>query len=407
MMSLLLVFLSAQLASAQATQACAELVPTVPAERDFQTHIRQAKHFERKGWLVDATREAAMARSSEAGRSDPVAWALSARLARLQGDIVGARCLAAAAIDLHKSGAATEQARALLRELDRSFGYLTVYTEGDAATTTLRIDPPRLFSSAELKAYTLDQVARHRERQALPVRLALPAGAYVINGQSITVVPGEAQEMVLSASRTRPALASPVARATGGVSLRSGETGNPPPVVPYLRSDLTLPLVRQPAWSLRGGITGGLELPGTREDGMEVPAAGDLGALVSAVWSTPAGLELRADLSYSRAALSGLAVACPLDGSPCVFEDGGQSGVPVDLIAVRSPGWRSGAVFGLEHRRFGQIQWLGIGASVGMSRSTGELAADTAAQVAGSPPLATAEWSVDGIHCGVSVSLHR
>jgi hypothetical protein len=395
------------LGPAQAAVPCEELVPTALAERDFHTHVRQAKHFERKGWLPDATREAAMARNTPAGRGDPVAWALSARLARTSGDIVAARCLAAAALELNKSGAATEEARALLRELDRSFGYVTIFSEGNSVATTLRIEPPRLFSSAELQEYTLAQIDVHRQRQQLPVHLALPAGAYVINGQSITLVPGEAQEMVLSASRTRPAWASPTARATTGVVLRAAQNGSPPPVVPYLRSDLTLPLVRQPSWSVRGGLMGGVELPGAREDGIAVPAAGELGAMFSGVWSTAAGLELRADLSASRAAVSGIGVACPLDGGACDLDAGSEPGVPVDVVAARSSGWRTGAIVGVEHRRFGQIQWLGVGAAAGWSRSWGALTSDTVVDIPGSPSLAVADWSVDGIHFGVSVSFHR
>jgi hypothetical protein len=407
MMIPLMVLLAVQPVSAQSAPPCGELVPTLPAVRDYETHLRQARHFERKGWLSDAAHEASMARSSRDGHTDPAAWALSARLARMQGDIVGARCLAAATLDLKRSGAATEEARALLRELDRAFGYLTVFTEGDAATTTLRIAPPRLFASAELKEFAEAQVAKYRERFPLPVRLALPAGAYVINGQSITIVPGESQEMVLSANRTRPAWASPVARATVGASLRGGEVGSPPPVAALVRTDLTLPIVRKPAWSLRGGLVGGVELPAVREDGSSVPAGGEVGGLVSGVWSTGLGLELRADLSMARGSTSGLAVSCPLDGSACLPDNGSEPVVPADLVMVRAASWRSTALLGIEQRRFGQLQLLGIGAVGGITRSMGELSADIPSQLSGSPPLSETAFVVDGITCGVTVSLHR
>ena len=152
---------------------------------------------------------------------------------------------------------------------------------------------------------------------------------------------------------------------------------------------------------------GGMELPGIREDGLSVPAAGELGGVVSGVWSTAAGLDLRADFSTSRAAMSGIGVACPLGGGECGLSSTSEASIPVDVVAVRSTGWRTGAMVGLEHRRFGQIQWLGLGAVAGWSRSWGVLPEDAAAEVPDSPPLAIADWSVDGIHFGVSVSLHR
>ena len=264
----------------RAADSCADLVPVLAAERDMETHLRQARHFKRKGWLDDAVKEIAMARSTPEGRQDPRVYALAAQLARETDDIVGARCLAKAVIELRRSGESTEQARALLRELDRTFGYLTIYTSGDATTATFQVTPPKLFATAELKAFAERMVTELARRHPLPVSVALPAGQYTINGQSISVLPGQAQDLTLHARRTRPAWASPVVRLRTGAEFRPEQDHAPPPVVSSSDLSATWPVLRGQQASLHLGLRAGVTTSGRVSEQLRAPAGGDIGGMV-------------------------------------------------------------------------------------------------------------------------------
>lgn len=386
---------------AGAATPCSTTVPVLPAERDAETHLRQARHFEKKGWLEDAVREVAMARSTESGSRDPEVFALAARLARSRDDIVGARCMAEATLALQRSGRATEAARALLTELDRSFGYLTIDTSGDAATASLRVQPPKLFATAALKSYADRQVQALRSSQVLPIEVALPAGAYVVNGESITVLPGRHQDLTLHPRRTRPGWASPIARVAVGATLRGDQPHTPPPLGGSVDLTTTWPVVRGRTGALHAGARAGATRRTTLASGTEVPAGGDLGLQLAGSWVSTIGVELRADASVGWASLSGVGVSCPLDGSACTAE--ASPSPPADRLVVRTGGLQVRGGVGAELRRFGDLDWLGIGAAVAYVHTRGQLAPSGV----GGAPLPEVAWTVRGLAPMVTVSVRR
>ncbi|MBO84787.1 MAG: hypothetical protein CL927_05465, partial [Deltaproteobacteria bacterium] len=353
---------------ARAADACVDLVPVVAAERDMQTHLRQARLFQRKGWTQDAVREVAMARSTAEGRQEPNVYTLSAQLAFEIDDIVGARCLARAAIDLQRSGEATEKARALLRELNRTFGFLTIYTSGDATTATFKVTPPKLFATAELKTYAERMVTDLARRHPLPVSVALPSGQYTINGQAITVLPGEAQDLTLHPRRTQPAWASPMLRLRTGGEFRPSQSHGPPPVVSSTDLSATWPLFRGRQASLYAGMRAGVLSGGRLSEQLRAPAGGDIGGMVSGVWVSDYSVEFHVDAALSRARIGGVGFHCPLDGAACTT---GSGLAPTDRLFIRGDGLQWRAAAGMDVRGFGNWESLGLGLDLAFVRTTG------------------------------------
>ncbi len=388
--------------SAFASDSCVDVAPLVEAERDPQTHLRQARLFEKKGWLDDAIRELAMARNTPDGRQDPEVYALQADLMLKQENIVGARCLAKVAVDMNRSGTATEQARSLLRELDRSYGYLTIYTSGDATTASFSVQPPKLFATADLKAYAERRVAELAKRHPLPVHVALPAGAYTINGQSITVLPGQAQDLTLHPKRTRPAWASPVIRLRAGAEVRPAQSHFPPPLVAATDFSTTWPVVRGRQASLQLGARVGGVMGRSTDGGTEVPAGGDVGAVLSGVWVSDVNIDLHTDLAFSRASVAGVGFSCPVDGSSCGAT---STGAAADTVYLRASGFQWRLTPGLDLRGAGTFEALGVGLECGVVRSGGTLSSKQATIDGSTWALSPAAWSTWSIVPSLSVSI--
>ncbi len=406
MLTMLLVLLrsTAAWSAEPASTPCGWAEEALLPERDLDTHLRQARLFEKKGWLEDAAREAAMARATTEGAHTPEAWATSARIARSLQRIPEARCFAQATLDLQRSGTDTEEARALLQELDRSFGYLVIVTAGDSTTVNLSVTPPKLFASAELKTYTETVLAANRDRQPLPVRLALPGGAYVVNGQSVTVVPGREQEVILRPSETRPAWASPTARLSMGTAWNSAGFARTPDLAGVLRLTTTWPVVQGIDLSLRAGLAVEGTAPRAWAPERPTPAGGAAGAVVEALYKTSVGLDVRVAGSAGVRAVPGLLLDC-LPGDPqCSWSALDEDAV--DTIAVMGRGRSFQALAALDYRNFGSVRWLGLGVEGGFTTTQGTYSGAT---TTGSRPFAPMDpsWRSAGYMATLVMSLYR
>ncbi len=389
---------------AHASDTCAALVPVLPAERDMQTHLRQARHFYRKGWIDDAVQEVAMARGTPEGRRDREVYVLSATLARETDNIVGARCLARATIALRQGGEATRTAEALLRELDRSFGYLTIYTAGDATTATFLVEPPTLFATADLKGYAHRMVDRLAKRHPLPVSVALPSGQYTINGQAITVLPGRSQDLTLHPRRTRSSWASPIVRVRTGAEFRPEQAYQPPPVVGSLDLSSTWPVLRGTRASLHTGIRLGGVSGGALPNEVRAPAGGDIGALLSGYWASDYGIDLHVDAALGAASTAGLGFYCPLDGSDCSTK---PSKLPSDLLYTRAQGLQRRVGAGVDFRGLGSWESLGIGLDLAYVRTTGAIDTSWRAPDGSSRTVFHPAWSTVALLPAMSLSIRQ
>jgi len=380
-------------------------VPVIPAERDMQTHLRQARHFEKKGWMEDSVREIAMARSTPEGRRDPVVFYRAASLARATDNIIGAHCMANATIMLNKGGVATAQARALKQELDRSFGYLEIHTSGDATSATLRIDLPTFFATAALQVYAEDTARRLMTRQELPIRVALPAGAYTISGQSITVLAGQSQELTLHPRNTRPAGAAPLVRARGGAAVHPSRRLTTPTILGTASVSTSWPVIRDTSAALHAGLRVGGTAPSKLPSGATLPAGADIGLQVSGTYFVRMGLDIHATASAGWASLSGLGWGCPLDGTPCSQDTG--STIPMDTLYLRDQGLQLRGTLGVDLRGIGEADGLGIGLDLGLSHTSGTLKPSTGETDDLTWTLTDPRWAVLAITPGISLSMRR
>lgn len=393
------------LSTAHAAQPCTDTIEPLPAERDMQTHLRQARHFEKKGWVEDALREASMALSTPEGRDSPEAYALGARLARSRDNIVGARCLAAHAVKLQKSGVDTEQARALMLELDRSFGYLVVNTSGDATSAALRLQLPRVFASAELKAYAERTAQALSKRQPLPVHIALPTGTYLVSGQAVTVLAGQTQEVNLHPKDTRPALASPVMRLHGGAALQPTQAHTAPKVMGAGSVSASWPVWRSTSAALHTGMRLGGLAPARSAGGTRLPAGGELGLQVSAYSFLAIGMDLRVEATVGLASLSGIGWSCPLDRPSCTPRYTGAA--PADTLYLRDLGVQARVTAGIDFRGIGRADDLGIGFDLTGARTSGTLPSSSGTTHGLRWSVDDPAWSILSITPGLSLSVRR
>ena len=163
-------------------------------------HINQAELFLKKDWYGDARRELEAAIAMEEGRASFTAYWLLAQVCYelLDAESAGryARVAAGLATDPGQAAAARELAEAL----ERVFGVLVVDGPYAGMASLLQLERTSTLLDPELKKF-VDRVAlAMRKRNALPIRIALPAGDYLVNGHPVTVSAGRDSRLVLPMS---------------------------------------------------------------------------------------------------------------------------------------------------------------------------------------------------------------
>jgi hypothetical protein len=171
--------------------------PTPDGTAAVEHHISQAELFLKKNWYADARRELESAIALELGRGSFTAYWLLAQVCYelLDAESAGryARVAAGLAKDPGQAAAATELSDAL----DRVFGVLVIDGPYAGMASLLQLERESTLLDPELKKF-VDRVALLlRKRNALPVRIALPAGDYLVNGHRATVNAGRDTRLVL------------------------------------------------------------------------------------------------------------------------------------------------------------------------------------------------------------------
>jgi hypothetical protein len=160
-------------------------------------HIDQAELFLKKDWYADARRELEAAVAIEAGKGSFAAYWLLAQVCYelLDAEAAGRYARVAASLATHpgQANAATE----LANTLDKAFGILIVDGPYSGMASLLQLERTSNLLDPELKKF-VDRVAlAWRKRNALPARIALPAGEYTVNGHAIKVKAGRENRLVL------------------------------------------------------------------------------------------------------------------------------------------------------------------------------------------------------------------
>ena len=171
------------------------LVASVLASDVVDHHVAQAELFAKKGWTGDALRELDLALAS-GGESEPEVWWLLAQVKAEAGDFVGAYEAADRAAEL-----GAEQAAAYAAQLKRSWGGLEVTGPREDLVSFLQLEREGVLLDPALKEHVQDTASAWKaKKQELPLTVSLPAGSYLVNGVSVTVVAGDTTTLSLPQS---------------------------------------------------------------------------------------------------------------------------------------------------------------------------------------------------------------
>ncbi len=334
---------------------CALLLgSTALAGEDIDHHINQARLFIRKGWH-DAAAELQAALVSPAGRTF-VVYELAGRVAWELQDIDTAIAMAEGAAATAPTPAQAEAARRLADSYRQQFGFLTITAPHPGMTSRLQLESTGLILSAELKEFINAATLRLKERTALPIRVGLPAGGYLINGQEVAVVAGSGVELELpmSAIGHRGFAALQVTRlevaAGGGMLL--GEAAEALLPAPILQLSLTQPV----GPVLLGALIEASPVSYTDTQNRMVSGgpAWSLGGRLGRELYLASAISVRPSLIVRRGTITGLTDALQVQGEP------------VDFTAL-------GGELCVEYREAGRTTALGTGIKLSADRTWGEL----------------------------------
>ncbi len=275
-------------------------------------HISQAELFIKKDWYADARRELEAAVQLDAGRGSFQAHWLLAQVCYelLDAESAGryARLAASLAAEPGQAAAATELADAL----ERTFGVLVVDGPYPGMASLLQLDRTSTLLAPDLKKF-VDRVALSwRQRNALPARIALPAGDYLVNGHAVTVKAGKEARVVLpmSAVGSKGFAALQVSRvefSVGTGMMMSGRVDNLRPSLD-VQVAVTQPIKRwligaMVDYSVRSYVVDGI---GPRVN----PTAFTVGARVGQELMIGGPLAFRPSIGYRYGYVPGIAMDC-------------------------------------------------------------------------------------------------
>ena len=347
---------------AYALPPCTRLPPPAPpggrTATDLESHLAQATHFLKRGWLGDAAEELDLARTLPTGQTSAELYGLATDIALASDHHQLAVCWAEEAVRLDPSDPHRAQT---LRRLRDEVGLLRVVGPEDGLVTPMQLDPlDPLTSVAERQV--VDRVAlRWREQTRLPTEATVPIGRYSVNGQEVEVTPDRIAHLALPLNATGAqglaALQVKRAEASAGVLVVPGSAL--PNIVPTTQLGLTWPV----GVMLVGGLVD-VQLPtrypvlGKDRQG-QAPASVTAGARVAADLITALPLSIRPALVVRGGQLAGLGRACSTDGSCGAI---GRAGAPEDA-AVHTMAWVAmpGAELSIDHRRAGRSGAAGFG----------------------------------------------
>lgn len=389
-----------------------------PAEGNtVRFHVAQARQFMKNQWVKDAAREieAALALPDGPGSFD-VNW-LGAQIYYELVDIDRALPLARRAAALAPGDGARADAENFSTFLRDTFGWVRVSAPHDDLVSRLQIECTSMVLDPDLKRLINKVSLQVRERTVLPTRIALPAGEYLVNGESVTVTPGQTGEVRLGldqiGSRGLAALQVTRLEISSGLGVLFGDrVANLHPAAVF---ELSL---TQPVGPLLVGVVGDYDLrgysAGNGRDG-ENPLAWSAGVRVGheLVLGGPLGLRPSAGLRYGMV---------PGIGFGCADGGGGDSGdiacVPLsdevaelEIYAV-GRAWTPFAELSLEYREAGRTTALGAGVKAVIDHSFGSVASPGEAALFddsdGATQTFTAEpavWSATGIRLLANLSI--
>jgi hypothetical protein len=167
-------------------------------------HMEQAEHFLHRGWLDDAEAEYLTALALPGGSNAAALAELGARIAwrRLEVEDAMLRTQAFAALTGDPDQAMAAREKAETYALD--FGFVEVVGSRSGSMVEIALSSKSLQIDPLLSEYGEQLIVRLSEPTRLPIRIALPAGEWELNGTALTVAPGREHSVNLSQARREP-----------------------------------------------------------------------------------------------------------------------------------------------------------------------------------------------------------
>ncbi len=160
-------------------------------------HVAQARQFVKKGWYDDAASEIEAGLRMPEGATDfELNW-LGAHVYYERLDIDRAAECAVRAVESAPEGQGKDRAIAYHSFLTETFGWVQIRGPRDGLSSRLQLELTSMIFDVDLKRLINKKALEVREPTRLPVRAALPAGDYLINGAAVHVAAGASATLTL------------------------------------------------------------------------------------------------------------------------------------------------------------------------------------------------------------------
>ena len=347
-------------------------------------HLAQATFFVKKGWYEDARKELEEALAVDPGSAE--AHLMMAQVSYELLDAEAARRHATEAAALASDPDLALQASRLADWLGQTFGVLEVQAPYPGVQSRLQLERNSMILDPELKRF-VDQVAlAWTHPQALPLRVALPAGEYKVQGETVVISPSSevVLQLPLNSLGSKGFAALQVSRLelSSGVGMMTSERADN--LMPSWETQLA---VSQPVRGWLLGVTFDYSVRSYFVEGWG-PIAQRNAMGVGAKWGKElmvAGpLAVRPSLGYRYGYVPGIPFECinGLEGTLCEAPDASNADPDLLIYAV-GRAHVPYAELSIDWRRAGRTTATGVGVRVSVEHARGHVAETGSAQVHG------------------------
>jgi len=334
-------------------------------------HHQQARLHMRRGWPEAAAEELRQAVASPEGRASYAICLLAQEVAFELLDIDWATEMAEAAAAAAPDPAARAAAQQAAEAYRTQFGTLVVTAPHGGMASRLQLESTSLIINPDWKRFINRAALRLRDRSALPLRQALPAGSYLVNGQEVTVTGGQEVTAALPMKALGPrgltALQVTRIESAAGVRTLGGSASRD-----HLPSALYRAGIAQPAGPLLIGVVGRisptvyLDAHGIRSLG---PPAADASLRVATELALDGALSVRPGLRAGWGRLAALPLTC--SDAACSVATGEEAADRYESAT----GLTGAGELTIEYRQAGRTTAMGFGVTFSAEAARGTLPA--------------------------------
>ena len=354
-------------------------------------HVAQARQFVKNKWYDDAVVEIEAALAAPGGADNFDAHWIGAQVYYELVRADRALLLAERAALLAPNADAREQASSFATFLRATFGFVDLRGPQPGLTSRLQLESTSVIFDADLKRLVHTLALELREPTALPMRLSLPEGEYLLNGVKLVVRPDTTSTVDLGMNQlgARGLAALQVTRleVATGTTVLFGER------VENLRTGVAFELsLTQPVGPVLIGALGTFDVRSYAAGGNR--SATDLhawsgGLRVGRELALGGPLALRPSLGLRYGLVPGIGYACDeADGALACVPKGDfptEDGDPAVEIYAVGRAFTPFVELALEYRDAGRTTALGIGVKAVVEQHVGTVASPGEAALVHAP----------------------